>query len=186
MPRTPEFGADQVGPIDEIQFGLQANRPINPLKSWVYIATDTKKFWACFTDNVWTHVNPVDLSGASEGQYFRYDGATGFLVPATGVTGVQTGLDENKAVDPDVGDIYMATDTEIVYYCFNDDEWTPTYLPRTQLLDFEKDDNDDIQPVRLDAIFVEDGDSDLMPSIDGEEDPEFEIVSGEITPKALV
>jgi len=185
MAQTPELGEDQVGPIDEIKFGIQANRPASPVKSQVYIATDTKKFWACFTDNIWTHCNPINLTGAVDGNYFQYDGATGFAIPAD-VSALQYGLEEDLPAEPDVGDVYLATDTEIVYYCFQDDVWTPTYLPRTQLLDFEKDDNDDITPVKLDAIFVEDGDGALMPTIDGDTDPEFEIVGGEITPKVLV
>ena len=185
MAQTPEFGADQVGPIDEIQFGLHANRPASPAKGWVWISQDIGKMFVCFTDNVWTHVNPLNLTGAQDGDFFGYDGATGFLIPKS-VKALQYGLDDDKPETPSVGDVYLATDTEIVYYCFTAGIWSPTYLPRTQLLDFEKDTNDDIQPVSLDAIFIEDGSGDLMPSLDGEEDPEFEVINGEITPKALV
>lgn len=184
MPQTPEFGADQVGPVDEIQFGLHVNRPTTPKKGWVYISQDVKKMWVCFVDNVWTHVNPVDLTGVTEGQYFKYNGTTGFLVPATGVAGIQIGLDDNKPSDPDVGDIYLATDTQIVYYCFQDDAWTPTYLPYDRLIEFELDNDDHITLSTMNSIFERDGAGDAMPTLDGEEDLYFEIVGGEITPKA--
>jgi len=177
-----EIQGDLTEKSDNIQSGPHTSRPTNPKVGDVWVSTDIKKFFACFVTNNWTHVNPVDITGAYDGDFFAYDGATGFLKPRT-VSALQYGLDVDKPADPDVGNVYLATDTEIVYYCFADDVWTPTFLPRTQIVDFEKDGNDDIQPVLADAIFVEDGDGGLMPTISGTEDPEFEIISGEITPK---
>jgi hypothetical protein len=182
MGQTPELGADQVGHIDEIQFGTQADRPVNPHVGLVWISSDTKKFWACFVTNVWTHMNPIDLSGASDADFFAYDGVTGFLVPKT-VSALQYGLEADLPANPDVGWVYMATDTEIVYYCFEDDVWTPTYLPRSSIVDWEKDDIEDLQPVNVDGIFESDEYSDLMPSVAGETDQFYEIVGGEITTK---
>jgi len=180
-----EIQGDLTERVDNIQSGTQAQRPTNPKVGDVWIANDTKKFWACFVVNLWVHCKPIDVTGAVDGNYFRYQGSTGFAIPAD-VSALQYGLDANKPAEPNVGDVYMATDTEIVYYCFQDDIWTPTYLPRTQIFDFEKDGNDDVTPVKLDAIFVDDGSGNLQPTIDGDTDPEFEIVGGEITPKALV
>jgi len=181
MART-DIQGDLLSDCDNIRRGPHTSRPTNPSVGDVWISEDIKKFFVCFVASNWTHVNPVDITGSVDGDFFAYDGATGFLKPKT-VSALQYGLDANKPATPDVGNVYLATDTEIVYYCFTDDVWTPTYLPRTQIFDFQKDGNNDIQPVKLSNIFEPDGAGGLMPTIDGDEDPEFEIVSGEITPK---
>jgi hypothetical protein len=177
-----EITGDQVRDVDELRIGLLADRPTNPKAGWIYCATDFKKFFVCFVDGTWVHVNPINLTGAVDGDYFKFNGATGFLIP-TAITALQYGLDDDKPVDPNVGDVYIAVDTEIVYYCFEDNIWSPTYLPRNKLYDFEHDSNDDIMPVTMEAIFELDGTNDLMPTTEGTVDNEFEVVGGEITPK---
>jgi hypothetical protein len=178
-----EITGDQVRDVDEFRIGLLADRPTSPLAGWIYCASDFKKFFVCFVDGSWVHVNPVDITGASDGDYFKFDGVTGFLTPTPSVTGFLVGLDASKPANPDIGQVYLATDTQIVYYCFVEDEWTPTYLPQEKLTEFEYDINGDVNPVGIESIFVEDEVGDLMPSLDGEQDNIFEIVGGEITPK---
>ena len=180
-----EITGDQVRDVDEFRIGDLADRPTSPKAGWIYCAQDVKKFYVCFVDNTWVHVNPVDVTGAADGDYFMYNGTSGFLIP-TQITTLQYGLDDDKPINPDPGDVYIATDTEIVYYCFVDNIWAATYLPRTNIFDFEHDDNLDVMPVALEAIFETDGNGDLQPTVDGFYDHEFEIVSGEITPKVHV
>jgi len=178
-----EINGEQLRDVDEFRIGLLADRPTSPVAGWIYCASDVKKFFVCFVDGTWVHVNAVDVTGSSDGDYFKFDGTTGFLVPTPAVTGFLTGLDADKPADPDVGEVYLATDTQIVYYCFVDNVWTPTYLPQEKLTEFEYDDAGQVTPVGIDSIFVEDSDGDLMPSLDGTQDNIFEIVGGEITPK---
>ena len=154
MPITQADGG-QLKDVDELRYGLHSARPTNPEKGWIWISTDIKKFFACFADNVWTHINPVNITGAVDGHYFKYDGATGFLVPTPAL--IKVGLDDDKPEDPDVGDIYLATDTQIVYYCFEDDIWTSTYLPYDKLIEFELDDNEDLTLSGMNSIFERDG-----------------------------
>jgi hypothetical protein len=86
MPRT-ELQGDLTYKVDNVQYGLQSARPATCITGDVWISTDIKKFWACFTVNVWSHINPVNFTGASDGDLFKYDGATGFLVPYSGTEG---------------------------------------------------------------------------------------------------
>jgi len=181
MGRT-ELQGDLTERIDNIQSGPHSERPTNPKAGDAWISTDVKKFFACFVTSNWVHINPVDITGSVDGDFFAYDGATGFLKPKT-VNALQYGLDTDKPANPDIGDVYLATDTQIVYYCFEDDEWKPTYLPFDKLIEFELDGNNDVTLSTMNSIFERDGAGDAMPTLEGTEDRYFEIVSGEITPK---
>lgn len=177
-----EINGEQLSDADNLRSGLLATRPTLCNVGDVYLATDKNWHFVCFAPNTWSRVNAVDLTGAAAGDYFKYDGVTGFLIPTT-VSALQYGLDADKPASPKAGDVYMATDTQVMYYCFEDGIWTTTYLISDRLYYFERDENADIEPVTADAIFESDGVGDLMPTLDGLNDPQFEIISGEITPK---
>ena len=181
MARTQADGL-QVDRVDNIQSGIHTERPTTPALGDIWVSTDVKKFFACFVAGNWVHINPVDITGSVDGDFFAYDGATGFLKPKT-VSALQYGLEEDLPENPDVGDVYMATDTETVYYCFTDDIWLPTYLSKSRVTEFEYDDNEDITIVDTNQIFETDSSGDLMPSEAGTLDTIFEIISNEITPK---
>jgi len=179
-----EITGDEVRDVDEIRYGPLADRPTSPKAGYIYAATDTKKWYACFVDNEWVHINPINLTGAIDGDFFAFDGATGFLKPkAIAVNSIRYGLEADLPASPVVGDIYMTTDTELIYYCFTAGVWDASYLLRAKISAFVLDVDGDITIEQL-PIFTEDGNGDMMPSEDGIEDLYFEIVSGEITPKA--
>jgi len=179
-----EIQGDAVEKIDNVQWGLHAQRYANPKVGDVWVSTDIKKFFVCFATNVWTQVNAVNLTGASDGDFFSYDGTTGFLIPKT-VNALQYGLEADLPESPSIGEVYIATDSEVVYYCFEEGAWEATYLPKYRLTDWELDTNGDITIIANEKIFETDGNNDMVPSIDGTVSDFFDIVGGEITPKDL-
>lgn len=74
--------------------GVDASKAASPSTNDVYIATDTKIVYVCYSAGTWTVA--TTLSGA----------------------------DASKAASPKVGQVYLATDTGKVYFCFSAGTWT--------------------------------------------------------------
>jgi hypothetical protein len=47
-------GTGDAGPVINLQNGLDADKPDSPAPGDIYIATDTTKFYICYTEGVWT------------------------------------------------------------------------------------------------------------------------------------
>lgn len=74
--------------------GVDASKAASPSTNDVYIATDTKIVYVCYSAGVWT------------------------------VTTTLSGTDASKAASPKVGQTYLATDTGKIYVCFSGGSWT--------------------------------------------------------------
>ena len=71
--------------------------------------------------------------------------ASNITTTTTGYSGtISAGNDADKAASPDQNDIYVATDTKIVYYCFTAGTWTPNtdiYIPTGSTLNIYASDS---------------------------------------------
>lgn len=74
--------------------GVDASKAASPSTNDVYIATDTKILYVCFSSGTWTVISTL------------------------------SGTDASKAASPKVGQVYLATDTGKVYFCFVAGTWT--------------------------------------------------------------
>ena len=76
--------------------------------------------------------NPSDFSQITEG-YVWTDGTNWSIIDEVTVTeteydgNISKGADASKSGTPTAGDIYVATDTRITYYCYVASTWTPHY-----------------------------------------------------------
>lgn len=84
-------------PAKNLASGNDADKPANPNVGDVYLATDTDKFYKCFSTGSWSGVAVASA--------------------------LASGLDADKPVNPAVGDVYLATDTNILYRCFVSGVW---------------------------------------------------------------
>lgn len=73
--------------------GVDASKAASPSTNDVYIATDTKRVYVCYSSGTWTAIQ------------------------------VQAGLDASKNASPLAGEIYYATDTRITYRCATAGTW---------------------------------------------------------------
>lgn len=117
-----------------ISRGTDASKPASPAVGDIYLATDTKVVYACWSTGTWSPVTIRSGSTASKPASpavgdFYYDTDKGVLYrcDTAGTWNAkgefQTGLDASKPASPAVGDVYLATDTGILYRCDTAATW---------------------------------------------------------------
>jgi hypothetical protein len=109
----------QMGPDDwyfwitKIRSGLDANKPASPVVGDAYIATDTGQVYFCHTALMWSTKAARLINRQMMPDTWPRD-----------IPNLRSGMDANKPASPIAGDVYIATDTGKVYYCFSIGEWS--------------------------------------------------------------
>lgn len=113
--------------------GLDAAKAASPSTNDVYIATDTKRLYVCFSSGTWSvvsHTTGVDASKAASpvagDVYVATDTKRVYVCFVAGTwvqIGLQSGLDSAKNASPLAGEIYYATDTRRLYRCATAGTW---------------------------------------------------------------
>lgn len=88
-----EFAATTTSYPGSMSAGADASKAASPSTNDIYVATDTKRVYVCFSTGTWTPL------------------------------GVQSGTDAAKPASPLAGDIYYATDTRRLYRCATAGTW---------------------------------------------------------------
>src|SRR3972149_326632 len=64
-----------------------------------------------------------------------------------GASNLQFGLDASKPANPDPGDVYVATNTSVVYFCFVDNTWTALGTSTDEKIKISANDNTAAYPL---------------------------------------
>lgn len=112
-----------------IQHGLDADKPGNPSQGDMYFATDTKKYYFCFTAGNWHLINAISIGTEAQRPtapqigdvYFATDTGRAYYCLVAGtwkiLNSARAGLLADRPPSPQVGEMYFATDADELYFC---------------------------------------------------------------------